>query len=113
MYVQLKAYSNGTRKTLRETKDDRKNDTVEEMVQKTIQAITKFNNGTTSLCAGLSEKGLDIVNVVIQVVNSSGFIRSTFILKVNSVLFRLACIQIFNNLFASYLLFYLMDSGQV
>ena len=68
-----------------------------------------------SLCAGLSikEKGSDIVNVVIHVVNSSGFIGSTFIVKVNSVLFRLACIEIFNNLFASYLLFYLMDSGQV
>ncbi len=76
MYVQLKAYLNGTRKILRETKDDQKNDTVEEMVQKTIQAITKFNNGTTSLCAGLSKKGLDIFNVVMQVVNSSGFIHS-------------------------------------
>src|SRR5260221_11288403 len=113
MYVQLKAYLNGTRKILRETKDDQKNDTVEEMVQKTIQAITKFNNGTTSQCAGLSKKGLDIVNVVIQVVNSSWFMGSTFILKVNSVLFWLACIRIFNNLFASYLLLYLMDSGQV
>jgi len=71
--------------------------------------------GSVSLCAGLSkkEKGLDNVNDVIQVVNSSGFIGSTFIPKVNSVLFRLACIKIFNNLFASYLLFYLMDSGQV
>ena len=55
MYVQLKAYLNGTRKILRETKDDRKNDAVEEMVQKTIQAITKFNNGTRKIFESKAE----------------------------------------------------------